>query len=68
MKTPRFVKEFAAWQRAWIKENELMQAEYKEKALARIDRVMKLLEMGCITIGETVEMLNNPLDGIAEKP
>lgn len=63
-KIPRYMKEYANAQRKSYANNELMQKKYKDAALEIINRILKNVERGLITIGEGMKLLCNPLDGI----
>lgn len=61
---PRYMKEYANAQRKSYIDNELMQKKYKDMALETIERILKNVERGSITINEGMKALCNPLDGI----
>lgn len=61
---PRYMKEYANAQRKSYKNNELMQKKYKDAAVEIIERILKNVERGLITIDEGMKLLCNPLDGI----
>lgn len=65
-KIPRYMKEYANAQRKSLKNNELMQEIYKTMAMEKIDRILRNVERGLITIDEGMKALCNPLDGILE--
>jgi len=58
------MKEYANAQRKSYIDNELMQKKYKDMALETIERILKNVERGSITINEGMKALCNPLDGI----
>lgn len=62
---PQYMKEFANAQRISYASNELMQKKYKNAALETIERILKNVERGLITINEGMKLLCDPLDGIA---
>lgn len=64
MKAPRFMTEYANFQRRKFKENELMQDDIKKEALSRIDRIMSLYERGIVTVDETMERICHPLSSL----
>lgn len=64
-KIPRYMKEYANAQRKSYSNNELMRKKYKDAALEIINRILKNVERGSITIDEGMKLLCNPLDGIA---
>ena len=64
VKLPRFVKEFASYQRKQIKENEYMNKEIKKELTARIEKAVCLLEQGMITIEECMQIVSCPGKGI----
>lgn len=64
-KIPRYMKEYANVQRKSYANNELMQKKYKDAAVEIIERILKNVERGLITINEGMKLLCDPLDGIA---
>lgn len=64
VKLPRFVKEFASYQRKQIKENEYMNKEIKKELISRIEKAVRLLEQGMITIEECMQIVSCPGKGI----
>ena len=58
----RFVTEYANYQITEYLNNDLMQAEYKNAAINRIDRTVSLCDRGMITIDECMRIISNPLD------
>ena len=64
LKLPRFVKEFASYQRKQIKENEYMNKEIKKELISRIEKAVRLLEQGMITIEECMQIVSCPGKGI----
>lgn len=62
MKVERFIKEYANYKKKSINSNELMKQEYKEKALNRIDNMLKAKERGLITVDETISSIVNILN------
>ena len=58
----RFVTEYANYQITEYLNNDLMQAEYKNAAINRIDRAVFLCDRGMITINECMCIISNPLD------
>lgn len=56
-KIPRFVKEYAAYQKRSIKGYDLMKADIKEKAIKKIDRTLIVLERGLITVDEAMNLI-----------
>lgn len=61
---PRYMKEYANTQRKSYINNELMQEKYKNAAVEVIDRILRNVEYGSITINEGMKALCDPLDGI----
>lgn len=61
---PRYMKEYANAQRKSYLNNELMQQKYKDTAIEIINRILKNVERGLITINEGMKLLCDPLDGI----
>lgn len=57
MKVERFIKEYANYKKNFICSCELMKTEYKEKALSKIDNVIKAKEKGLITVDETIKLI-----------
>lgn len=64
LKLPRFVKEFAGYQKKQIKENEYMDKETKQEIIRRIEKAVRLLEQGMITIEECMQIVSCPGKGI----
>lgn len=64
VKLPRFVKEFAGYQKKQIKENEYMDKETKQEIIRRIEKAVHLLEQGMITIEECMQIVSCPGKGI----
>ena len=64
LKLPRFVKEFAGYQKKQIKENEYMDKEIKKELISRIEKAVCLLEQGMITIEECMQIVSCPGKGI----
>ena len=62
MKVERFIKEYANYQKESIKSYELMKEEIKEKALNRIDNILKAKEREMITVDETILLIANILN------
>jgi hypothetical protein len=62
MKVERFIKEYANYQKETIKGYDLMKEEIKEKALNRIDTILKAKERGMITVDETIKSIANILN------
>lgn len=56
-KIPRFVKEYAAYQKRSIKEYDLMRMDYKEKAIKKVDGALRVLEKGLITVDEAMNLI-----------
>ena len=55
---PRFLKEFAAYQKKQISQNELMQEKYKEEKIKSIEKAISLADRGMATISETIKIIN----------
>lgn len=55
---PRFLKEFAAYQKKQILQNELMQEKYKEEKIKAIEKAISLADRGMATISETIKIIN----------
>ena len=64
LKLPRFVKEFAGYQKKQIKENKYMDKETKQEIIRRIEKAVHLLEQGMITIEECMQIVSCPGKGI----
>lgn len=60
LKLPRFVKEFAGYQKKQIKENEYMDKEIKKELLSRVEKAVCLLEQGLITVEECMQIVSCP--------
>lgn len=58
------MKEYANAQRKSYTNNEFLQEKYKDAAMEIIERILKNVERGSITINEGMKALCNPLDGI----
>lgn len=65
MKIPRFVKEYASYQKQQIFANKQMQSGIQYKMIAFCDRAVCLLESGCITLDECMRLLAS--DEICER-
>ena len=61
---PRYMKEYADAQRKSYINNRLMQEKYKNAVVEVIDRTLRNVEHGVITINEGMKTLCNPIDGI----
>ena len=57
----RFLTEYANYKKRLFKNNKLMQQEYKDKAIERIDNSLQCKEEGLITIDETINGILNCL-------
>ena len=57
----RFLTEYANYKKRLFKNNKLMQQEYKDKAIERIDNGLQCKEEGLITIDETINGILNCL-------
>jgi len=62
MKVERFIKEYANYKKKSINSNELIKEEYKQKALTRIDNILKAKGRGLITVDETILLIVNTLN------
>ena len=58
-KIPRFMKEYASYAKQSISNSKLMEKEIREKAIAKIDKVLQLTEEGFITIDEGMKLIMN---------
>lgn len=58
MKIPRFVKEYAKYQKAAVKNNGLIKEEYKRVILDKIDDILSSCEDGFTTADEAIKSLN----------
>ena len=58
-KIPRFMKEYANHIKQSISNSELMEKEIKEKAIAKVNKVLQLTEEGFITIDEGMKLIMN---------
>ncbi|MDE7432732.1 MAG: hypothetical protein K2N34_12580 [Lachnospiraceae bacterium] len=61
---PRYMKEYADAQRKSYINNRLMQEKYKNAVVEVIDRTLRNVEHGLITINEGMKTLCDPIDGI----
>jgi hypothetical protein len=59
MKLERFIKEYANSKKKSFIENDLMKEDIKQKALIKIDTILKERERGRITIDETLLSIIN---------
>ena len=59
IKIPRFMKEYAIYTKQSISNCELMKPEIKEKAITKIDNVLRATEKGLITIDEGMKSIMN---------
>jgi hypothetical protein len=57
----RFLTEYANYEKKLFKNNKLMQQEYKDKAIERINKILQCREKGLITIDETINGILNCL-------
>ena len=55
----RFLTEYANYKKRLFKNNKLMQQEYTDKAIERIDNSLQCREEGLITIDETINGILN---------
>jgi len=62
MKTERFIKEYAKYKIEGLKHNTLMQTELRDKAIARINKVIAYREKGLITSDEAIKAILNCFD------
>lgn len=51
---PRFAKEFAQYRKKAILNNDLMQEQYKQETIARIDSALEFLQVGLMTTCEAM--------------
>lgn len=51
---PRFAREFAQYRKNAIMNNELMQEQYKEEMIKRIDSALEFLQVGLVTTCEAM--------------
>ena len=51
---PRFAREFAQYRKKAILNNELMQEQYKEEMIKRIDSAIEFLQVGLMTSCEAM--------------
>lgn len=57
-KVERFIKEYAAYQKRYIKEKAFFfTEEQKEDAIKKIDRTVKFRQAGLITVDEALKMI-----------
>lgn len=58
MKAERFIREYAAYQKRYIKEKAFfLTEERKKEAVNKVDRVVKIRESGLITVDEALKMI-----------
>jgi len=53
----RFIKEYANYKKKSYQRNTLLQQEYKDEALNRIDKALKSKERGLITVDEAIRII-----------
>lgn len=51
----RFMKEYASWKRKQIRGYALMKEEYKAEKLQAVDRILRLVKQGLITVDEAMK-------------
>lgn len=66
VKLPKFLTEYAEYEKERFFGYPLMKEEYKTEAVVRIAKAVQAAEQGLITIHEAMRIINDPLDGIAE--
>lgn len=54
----RFIKEYATYKKDYILKADLMKEEIKKDKLLQIEKALKMIDRGYITIDETMKMLN----------
>lgn len=57
-KIPRFVTEYANFSKKSVEACELMQECFKKEKIRQIENAVTLLRRGLITIGETMQLIN----------
>lgn len=68
LKAPRFLKEYANYQRNYINSQfPLMNADCKRKAAETIDHAVYLYEHSFITLDESMRLIMGCLDGIDDE-
>ena len=60
-KIPRFMKEYANFQKQSICNGELIKQEIKDKATENVDKALRTYERGLITINEAMKLIMNCL-------
>lgn len=60
-KIPRFMKEYAEYQKMKIAKNEFIDEDTKNQAIKDADKILQIYERGLITITEAMQMLMNCL-------
>lgn len=58
LKIPRFIKEFANYQKESIKDNLLMSEDQKQESISRVDDAVLGCKYGYISIDEAVKILS----------
>ena len=53
----RYIKEYASSKIKALKENELMQAVYKNSSIEKIEKAFKFRDNGMITADETIKII-----------
>lgn len=61
MKAPRFMKEYANFQKRAYQANEMMQERIRDSAIEAIEQAVKHYELGMITIDEAMEKIRRPI-------
>lgn len=64
LKLPRFVKEFAGYQKKQIKQNEYMNKGTKQEMISRVEKAVAMAEQGLITVNECMQIVSCPGKGI----
>lgn len=57
MKVERFIREYAAYQKRYVKEKAFFTEEEKIKAIKKIDRAVKFRQVEQITVEEAMKMI-----------
>lgn len=61
-KVPRFMKEYANFQKQSICNGELIKQDIKDKATENVDKALRIYERGLITVDEAMKLIMNCLE------
>lgn len=58
LKTPRFMKEYASYQKKFIEKN-VLNKESGKRSIERIDMTLRHYELGLLTVTEAMDLITN---------